>query len=78
MKEGLSRVIKLEEDDPTMVKQMLESFYSCDYDDSAHSTQSDSEFNARMYALADKYGIEDLKELSKHKVWFLMVYFMPS
>jgi hypothetical protein len=78
VKEGLSRVIKLEEDDPTMVKQMLEFFYSCDCDDSAHSTQSDFEFNAGMYALADKYGIEDLKELSKYKFWSLMVYLMPS
>lgn len=61
-----------------MVKQMLESFYSCDYDDSAHSTQSEFEFNARMYALPDKYGIEDLKELSRHKSLSLKVYFMPS
>ncbi|KAL2045574.1 hypothetical protein N7G274_002002 [Stereocaulon virgatum] len=61
-----------------MVKQMLESFYSYDYDDSAHSTQSDFVFNAGMYALADKYCIEDLKELSKHKLWSLMVYIMPS
>ncbi|KAK0516987.1 hypothetical protein JMJ35_000142 [Cladonia borealis] len=67
--EGESGVVKLPEDDPTLVHQMLVFLYSCDYDDGAHRpTQHPYEFNARMYALADKYGIEDLKDFAKHSL----------
>ena len=44
---------------------MLVFLYSCNYDDDALPSQHPFEFNARMYALADKYGIEDLKDLAK-------------
>ena len=62
-------MVKLLEDDPTLVHQMLVFLYSCDYDDAAHHlTQHPFEFNARMYALADKYGIEDLKDFAKYSL----------
>ena len=48
---------------------MLVFLYSCDYDDAAHRpTQHPYEFNARMYDLADKYGIEDLKDFAKYSL----------
>ena len=59
-------MVKLPEDDPILVHHMLVFIYSCDYDDGAHRpTQHPFEFNARMYALADKYGIDDLKDIAK-------------
>ncbi len=60
-------MVKLQEDDATLVHQMLMYLYSCDYDD-AHPTQHPYEFNARMYALADKYGIEDMKDFAKYSL----------
>ena len=62
-------MVKLLEDDSILVHQMLVLLYSCDYDDAAHRpTQHPYEFNARMYALADKYGIEDLKDFAKYSL----------
>lgn len=46
---------------------MLGSFYSCDYDTSARSERSPFEFSAEMYAIADKYDAEALKEIVKLK-----------
>ena len=64
-------MVKLPEDDATLVHQMLVFLYSCNYDD-AHPTQHRYEFNARMYALADKYGIEDLKDFAKYSLSMLL------
>lgn len=47
---------------------MLVFLYSCGYDDAGHPTQHPYEFNARMYALADKYGIEDLKDFANNSL----------
>ena len=44
---------------------MLVFLYSSHYDD-AHPILNGYEFNARMYALGDKYGIEDLKDFAKY------------
>ena len=52
---------------------MLVFLYSCGYDDT-HPTQHPYEFNARMYALADKYGIEDLKDFAKYTLSLLLPY----
>lgn len=60
-------MVELQEDDPRLVYQMLVFLYSCGYDDDAYPfTQHPFDFNARMYALADKYGIEDLKDFAKN------------
>ena len=66
-------MVKLPEDDATLVHQMLAFLYSCDYDD-AHPTQHRYEFDARMYALADKYGIEDLKDFAQYKLSLVLPY----
>ena len=60
-------MVKLPEDDPALVHQMLVFLYSCDYDEETKtSTHHPFEFNARLYGLADKYGIEDLKDFAKY------------
>ena len=52
-----------------LVHQMLAFLYFREYNDAAHyPTQHPHEFNARMYALADKYGIEDLKDFAKYSL----------
>ena len=71
-------MVKLPEDDPALVHEMLvflyscdyneEALYSCDYDETQTSTQHPFEFNARMYGLADKFGIEDLKDFAKYSL----------
>ena len=58
-------MVKLQEDDATLVHQMLVFLYSGHYDDD-HPNKYSYEFNARMYALGDKYGIEDLKDFAKY------------
>ncbi|CAF9907283.1 hypothetical protein IMSHALPRED_005490 [Imshaugia aleurites] len=62
--EGISHVIELKEDDPALLNELLTACYRCDYDDTV-SGNNKLDFNARMYALADKYDIPFLKELSK-------------
>ena len=47
---------------------MLVFLYSYGYDDAAHPTQHPYEFNARMYALADKYGIGDLEDFASNSL----------
>lgn len=60
-------MVNLPEDDPALVHEMLVFLYSCDYENAViHPTQYPYEFNASMYALADKYGIEDLKDFAKY------------
>lgn len=66
-------MVKLQENDATLVHQMLVFLYSCGYYD-AHPTQHRYEFDARMYALADKYGIEDLKDIAKYSLSLLLSY----
>ena len=62
-------MVKLPEDDPALVHQMLVFLYSCDYDEENQtSAQHPFEFNARLYGLADKYGIEDLKDFAKYSL----------
>ena len=62
-------MVKLPEDDPALVHEMLVFLYSCDYDDEAEILdQHPFEFNARMYGLADKFGIGDLKDFAKYSL----------
>lgn len=51
-----------------MVEQMLKAFYTCGYDDNAVGDDDAMNFNARMYAFADKLQAPFLKELSKSKL----------
>lgn len=50
-----------------MVKQMITAFYTSNYDD-ATGEDDKMDFNARMYATADKFQIPFLKELAKSKL----------
>ena len=61
--EGLEQAITLYEDDPSLIQEMLIYIYSCDY----HGLSRSLSHNAKMYILADKYDVEGLKPLAKHK-----------
>ena len=77
----MAREIFLHEDDPEMVGKMLRWCYAQDYDDE-HDYKPKSYgislvINARMYALADKYGLQGLKihAITKYKTALLMCLF---
>ena len=73
MQESLTSVINLPDDDLALVERMIEALYSSTYD----STVSDAEqatygchgfeLHAAMYAIADKYGLAELKHLAQHR-----------
>ena len=65
-KEGISHEIDLKEDEPQVIQQMLIYFYSCYYDDEV-PTSACLSFNAKMYAVADKYDISLLKKTAQEK-----------
>lgn len=62
--EGISHIIELKEDDPAVLCEVLKACYTCTYDDTVSGCNV-LDFNAQVYALADKYGVPFLKELSK-------------
>ena len=64
--EGNLHAIKLHEDNPEMVHQMLFSFYDHDYEDDT-SGKNPLDFNVGMYAIADKYDVSLLKDLAEMK-----------
>lgn len=66
IKEGVSGVIDLQEDDPNMVSNMLRFLYIQDYQDD-YGGDRPLLVNANMYAIGDKYRIDDLKNLAKRK-----------
>ena len=65
MQEGHTKEIELKEDDPKLVNRMLRWCYAHCYDPTP-ATDDENEYvvNVKMYALADKYGVEDLKRYS--------------
>ena len=62
--EALFQVIEIREEDPALLQETLRACYTGIYDDSV-SGDNKLDFNARMYAMADKYDIPFLKDLSK-------------
>ena len=68
--EGHGKRIELKEQDPHLAARMLQHLYSFDYpghkisigDDEESSHVSELHTHVQMYALGDKYDIEDLKE----------------
>lgn len=66
LKEGASGVIDLREDEPNMVSNMLHFLYIPDYQDDYRGDRP-LLVNASMYAIGDKYRIDDLKYLSRIK-----------
>ncbi|KAH0559307.1 hypothetical protein GP486_004180 [Trichoglossum hirsutum] len=70
-KEAISGVITLD-DDPDSVRRMISFMYTFDYDDEVKINPKSAENPAlfssiRVYAIAEKYGIEDLKELARSR-----------
>lgn len=61
MEEAKDAVITLEEDDPALVKALLLFLYTMGYFPEADIMV----FHAQMYAIADKYGLPDLKNSAK-------------
>jgi len=51
-----------------IIKQMLTACYSCDYDYSVEGDDHEMNFNALIFAAADKYMIPFLKNLAKSKL----------
>ena len=54
----------MKEDDPTLLRETLKACYTGRYDD-CFGGNNKLAFNARMYAMADKYDISVLRDLSK-------------
>ncbi|KAI9812333.1 MAG: hypothetical protein M1827_004782 [Pycnora praestabilis] len=66
--EATSRKIDLEDDDPIMVEKMLSYLYKFNYGlQRATPTESTLSSHAKIYALADKYDVQDLKGLAQTK-----------
>ncbi|KAI9778217.1 MAG: hypothetical protein M1839_008334 [Geoglossum umbratile] len=70
--EGISGDIALIEDDPATVQRMISYLYTLDYDDEITPTTSTRSqpalFSAvRVYTIAEKYGIPELKSHSKER-----------
>ncbi|KAJ0128845.1 Uncharacterized protein HZ326_28060 [Fusarium oxysporum f. sp. albedinis] len=61
-KESSDRVIEIMDFDPTIVEAMARFIYCFDYESPADT--SAMVFHAKVYQIADKYGIEALKRLS--------------
>ncbi|KAF2085252.1 POZ domain-containing protein [Saccharata proteae CBS 121410] len=68
-KESNDRVVNLDDDDLVIVEMMVRFFYRFDYDDTVHIDGKESPYmvNALVYALADKYDCQSLKELALRK-----------
>ncbi|KAF4627649.1 hypothetical protein G7Y89_g10503 [Cudoniella acicularis] len=63
--EAESGILELHDDDPIIVNAMLRHLYGFEYADGVHLPEMI--FNARIYGLADKYQIPNLKGLAKTK-----------
>jgi speckle-type POZ protein len=64
----------MEEDSLPMVKKLIDYFYTADYNENVDQPNTEShqrvsilQVHARMFALADKYDIEGLRQLSLGK-----------
>ncbi|MCJ1244620.1 hypothetical protein MMC30_001818 [Trapelia coarctata] len=75
-KEAMQSSITLEDDDPAFVGGMLEYLYTMVYPSvaSVFRKSDDLVFDARMYAIADKYDLPDLKR----KVQEAFVLLLPN
>jgi hypothetical protein len=61
----------MEEEDSLLVEKLVDYFYTMDYDENGSGQLeqhiSGLQVHARMFALADKYDVEGLRELSSEK-----------
>ncbi|PLB47857.1 hypothetical protein P170DRAFT_465392 [Aspergillus steynii IBT 23096] len=67
--ETTENAVHLEEDDPRAIEAMIHFMYGFEYDSSGsqHGRISPMLFNIRVYQIADKYVVPQLKQLAKEK-----------
>ena len=63
-RETQQRKIDLKEDDPSMVEVMIKFFYTFDYTFPLQTETSSLGLHARVYTIADKYEVLDLKAIA--------------
>ncbi|KMU74568.1 hypothetical protein CISG_04275 [Coccidioides immitis RMSCC 3703] len=68
-KENVNNEVKLGEVDPSAVEAMIHFMYGIDYDSSGSGRGRVSPvfFNTQVYALAEEYEVQKLKQLAKEK-----------
>ncbi len=65
--EGQTKTIILDMEKLSMVRRMMRYCYLFDYNDHDETAMSDVEVNARMYAIADRFGVPGLKKAAAAK-----------
>jgi len=68
-KEGVTKVIELEEEEPPIVERMVQFMYNRDYSDVDGSDATNGRLltNTKIYIIADKFHISGLKLAAKEK-----------
>ncbi|KAI7261653.1 hypothetical protein KC345_g9685 [Hortaea werneckii] len=80
-KEALTRECELHDDHPAAVALMIKYFYSFDYATDADDDELFADplvMHAHVYVVADKYGVEDLKQLACRKFTDLVPEIVPQ
>ncbi|KAH8698535.1 hypothetical protein BGW36DRAFT_293635, partial [Talaromyces proteolyticus] len=65
-----SRIYEMKDESEIIVGKMIDFFYKADYDETSGDSKNDMsalQLHARVFALADKYRVNDLKTLSASK-----------
>jgi speckle-type POZ protein len=65
-KESEDGVVDLSDNDPAAIEAMLEFMYTYDYEQPIDNTRP-AVFHARMYKLADRYDVPELRKLARKK-----------
>ncbi|KAI7089444.1 hypothetical protein KC356_g2517 [Hortaea werneckii] len=79
--EAISGECELHDDHPAAVALMVKYFYSFDYATDANTDDhfaNPLEMHAHVYVIADKYGVEDLKQLACRKFTNLVPEIVPQ
>ncbi|RMY90843.1 hypothetical protein D0861_03435 [Hortaea werneckii] len=80
-KEAISGECELHDDHPAAIALMVKYFYSFDYATDASTDNhfaNPLEMHAQVYVVADKYGVEDLKQLACRKFTDLVPDIVPQ
>lgn len=73
MQEGLAKRVELPEDDPPLISSLICYCYTTDYKLDPDTVIGEDaflsplQFHARMYAMAERFDLENLKQLVKKK-----------
>ncbi|KAI7231966.1 hypothetical protein KC330_g6138 [Hortaea werneckii] len=79
--ETLTGECELHDDHPATIALMIKYFYSFDYATDANTDENFAntlEMHAHVYVVADKYGVEDLKQLACRKFTDLVPEIVPQ